>query len=342
MFLPVPIARQNGGGGSMPSAPVAERQIAPIMTLTSSAGLTYADIRNYLDANGASSYGFGEVYIDLILVGGGGSGIAHWNYTKGLFGGFPGQVVRRRMLVSDIWSSPDRDVFVNLGTGGQHTAQGGQYGEDGAPTDFLVWDVNAVDPVLQLTAQGGRAGQHPDVMQSPNVGLFAQKARHEEAVSLGYRGIDVSLFASTGAEFQPPFPIATGNLEGPGIGGFVIPYDPQTLSSGTYWYAGGASNCLDVTARSGGSDADPDSQDGQDGDPTVFGSYGGGGASVVAEPTGDLDIDGGHGGTPGGGGGALFFNGSQDDLDLYPATLRSGRGGDGGAAFRFSVWESAS
>ncbi|MFN3506611.1 MAG: hypothetical protein ACK4ZU_03980 [Allorhizobium sp.] len=333
MHLPVSIPGPKSG--SAPSGPVVERQIAPLLRLTSSSELTYADIRSYLDANGAAKYRFDQIYVDMILVGGGGSGAAGWNFSKGIFGGFPGQVVRRRVLLSDLLSSPSRYIYVMLGIGGE-------YESDGFQTEMFVWEDGVWDYITWWIALGGRAGVSTSFLTTTSIGLDAQKHRYEEASLLGYKGSDVSIFARYANEMIETSHFHTGNLDGPGIGGFVVPFDHAAVTLWPIKYAGGDSSCLSEMKRSGGTpeEQDPLSKDGQNADPEVFESFGGGGGPGEANLNGQYSGIGGRGGTPGGGGGAAFFNGSEEEFSSYLEPLTPGVGGDGGAVFKFSVWES--
>lgn len=333
--MQLPVAIPSSKSGSAPSGPVVERQIAPLLRLTSSSELTYADIRSYLDANGAAEYRFDQIYMDMILVGGGGSGVAGSNFSKGIFGGFPGQVVRRRMLLSDLLSSPSRYIYVMLGIGGE-------YGSDGFQTEMMLSEAGVPAYINWWTAFGGRSGVDPFFLSDTSIGLDAQRNRHEEAALLGYKGRDVSIFARFANDMIETFNFHTGNIEGPGIGGFIAPSDPEAATPEPMRYAGGNSNCLSEIIRSGGAPEtqDPFFKDGQNADPDVFESFGGGGGPGEADTSGQYSGVGGRGGTPGGGGGATFFNGSVEDFSSYLGPLTPGVGGDGGAVFKFSVWES--
>lgn len=331
MILPVPVT-QPSSGGSVVLGPVVEREIAPFQRYLASTEITHQDMRDYLDLHGAAAYSFNQVYLDLITVGGGGGGVAHWDYSKGLFGGFPGSVVRARVRLSDIWATSTTVVALQIGAGGT-------YEGPGSDTVLFVYDTADGDSwSLRHIAFGGQPGTHPETLADPQRGLAEQSSRHEAAALLGYQGVDLSKYAPVEGYIILPPTIYTGNIAGPGIGGcvFSIPISETETLPGMH--RGGDAVCLSPSPRKGGvaeiysSPSDP--VDGQDADPAVFDSFGGGGGVGEADPNASTSGVGGRGGRPGGGGGPCLVATSE----FFGS---GGDGGDGGVAFRFTVLEAA-
>lgn len=337
MFRPVLKAKS---GGSVAAGPVVEVEIGTFLSFQESGTWTAADARDHLAANNAP-YAFDQVYADLLLIGGGGPGKVHWNYANGIFGGFPGSVVRRRVLLSDLLPAADSELSTMIGNGG------GKWDYEGGMTAITTYDAEW-NTVFHLEAVGGSAGTDVEELNDPNRGLASQSALHDKAALLGYRGHDLSKFALSAGFIQIPNPVGGGNVDGPGIGGFVFPY---TESPGVYSpnrNGGGNSNCLSRSLRLGGvaeTDVTPPytQKDGQDSDPAVFDSFGAGGGVGEYKPTEPhFSGIGGRGGRGGGGGGACFFDGTQEEFQDVAWLLEPGNGGNGEVRIRLSILRSAS
>ncbi|WP_296071513.1 hypothetical protein [uncultured Agrobacterium sp.] len=338
-----PSFKPKSGSGSAAFGPVSEVEIGTFLSFQESGKWTAEDARNHLDGNDAP-YAFDQVYADLILIGGGGPGTVNRDYSSGIFGGFPGSVVRRRILLSEIFTEADSELMILIGIGGR------KYDAEGGTTIVETYDA-AFKPIFRLTAFGGSAGANVQVLSDPNIGLAMQSFLHETAAILGYRGHDLSSFVRTFGyrNIYIPGPVGFNNVDGPGIGGSVLPTHQSSGGDYPYRSPGGDSNCFSPSVRHGGVpevEAMPIpalQKDGEDADPTVFDSFGAGGGVGEYDPSNpNYSGVGGQGGRGGGGGGACFFNGTDTEFQAVAGQLEPGHGGNGEFRIRLFVLRSAS
>lgn len=355
-----PSKPQSGGGAS---GPVVERVFPYVHKLTSSVSLGAADFRTLLDDNGISN-SFNELYIEVLAVGGGGSGVSYFEYDNGLYGGFPGSFVIKKMPFRDFLKDDTCVVMVEVGSGGA----GGEYAAMGGDTYVACYDAN-FSYYADLRATGGLAGipgydlsnSNAQNVAVPERPIVLRKANYEFSRLLGFSGIDLSAFVRFPEHYFEP-----GSVNGPAQGGAIFPrqqFDPwgNEPDVGTWpkLISGGNSAFLDSTRRRNGGGisfmeyyTEGDPIDGQDGwlASADFDDFGAGGAAGFYHPgtyPGGSDPiaspkRGGHGGFPGGGGGPCAFIGNET---AYQAAMASaepptgGNGGNGAVAFRFSVLE---